>query len=268
MEKIQQALEKAGRERDRLPPPSTAPTAPGPAPAVDPSYGSTRVVAIDADNLKERRIVAGLDFLETADAFRILRTSVVRRMTPVGATTLAITSPGMAEGKTVVAANLAVSLSRFAQNTVLLVDLDLRRPNLHNVFGLDAEPGLTDYLIRDTPLAECLVSPGIDRLVLLPCGTPLRTSSEALSSQKMTALAGELKTRYPERLVLYDLPPLLPTDDALVFLKHVDASLLVVEEGGTRRADIERAMELLKDYHPIGTVLNKARSAKGQYGYY
>jgi capsular exopolysaccharide synthesis family protein len=225
------------------------------------------VISVDHKRLAEQRLVNGQGSAALGDVFRILRTHVVRRMHALGVTTLAITSPGMSEGKTLIAANLAISLSQFARNTVLLVDLDLRRPSVHDVFSVDAEPGLTDYLLHDVPLAECLVNPGIERLVLLPSGAPLRASSETLSSDKMAALATELKHRYPDRTVIYDLPPLLPTDDAMVFLKHVDGSLLVIEEGRTQRADIERAIELLKDHQMIGTVLNKARWAQRSSGY-
>lgn len=228
---------------------------------------STRLVPVADDFLRQQRIVAGIDSLEMSDVFRILRTSVLQRLTACGGTTLGITSPSMADGKTVVAANLAISLSKLPQHTVLLVDLDLRRPNLHRVFGLEASPGLADYLLGQTPLPECLVNPGIDRLVLLPSGAAQRSSSEILSSARMIALARELKSRYPDRLVLYDMPPLLPTDDAVVFLGNVDASLLVVEEGKTRRPEVQRALELLKDYRPIGTVLNKSRSPSGRYDY-
>ena len=87
-------------------------------------------------------------------------------------------------------------------------------------------------------------------------------SSELLASPKMIALTKELKTRYSERLVLYDLPPLLPTDDALTFLQHVDGCLLVFEEGKTQKRDIERTMQLLDGYNVIGTVLNKSSEAR------
>ncbi|MCU0838980.1 MAG: hypothetical protein MUE49_09700 [Rhodospirillales bacterium] len=247
--------------------PFEEPAAAGPADG-SPPYSTTRVVAIDRRTMRENRLVNGHDPAELADVFRILRTHVIKRLRACGASTLAITSAGMSEGKTLIAANLAISLSQIARHTVLLVDLDLRRPSLHKVFGIAPEPGLTDYLLQDAPLSECLVNPGFDRLVLLPSGAPLLASSETLSSDKMAALAAELKSRYPNRLVLYDLPPLLLTDDALVFLNHVDASLLVFAEGQTRRGDIERALELLKDHQPIGTVMNKARWTQTLAGYY
>lgn len=128
----------------------------------------TRVVPVEEGFLRQQRIVAGIDSLEASDLFHILRTSVAQRLAVSGGNTLGIISPCMADGKTVVSANLAVSLSRVPQHTVLLVDLDLRRPNLHKVFGLEAGPSLADYLLADTPLSACLVNPGIERLVSAP----------------------------------------------------------------------------------------------------
>lgn len=264
MEKIQRALEKARRERERSLSPVLAAggiRTPAPGPSV------TKMHPVSLEVLKAQRVVAGLNEIECADAFRMLRTQVIQRLTASKASTLAITSPGAGEGKTLLAANLAIGLSRFANQNVLLVDLDLRRPAVHSTFGLPCTAGVTDHLLHDAPLSDCLINPGMGRLVLLPCGAGSDMSSEILSSPQMANLAAELKSRYSDRIVLYDLPPLLATDDALVFLMHVDACLLVVEQGATSKEEIERCLELLQDYNLIGTVLNKVRSARGGYGY-
>ena len=121
-------------------------------------------------------------------------------------------------------------------------------------------PGITDYLLNDASLTECLVNPGIERLVLLPAGQPVQNSSEVLGSPKMLNLAKELKMRYPDRLVVYDLPPLLAGDDALVFSPHLDGCILVVEERKTRAQEVHRALDLLIDAKLIGTILNKSQS--------
>jgi capsular exopolysaccharide synthesis family protein len=179
---------------------------------------------------------------------------------------LAVTSPGLNEGKTLTAINLAVSLAMEVNYTVLLVDADLRHPNVHTYFGLEPEFGLSDYLLSDKPLQELLVHPGIQGLVVLPGGKPLTNSSEMLNSPKMSRLVEELKTRYPSRIVLFDLPPLLATADAMAFAPYVDAALLVVEEGITSIQDAQHATELLKDTHLIGAVLNKSLSNQAGYG--
>jgi protein-tyrosine kinase len=101
---------------------------------------------------------------------------------------------------------------------------------------------------------------GIQGLVILPGGKSLINSAEMLNSPKMSRLVDELKTRYPSRIVLFDLPPVLTTADAVAFAPYVDAALLVVEEGRTSIQDAQRANELLKDTHLIGAVLNKSLS--------
>lgn len=273
MEKIAKALEKARAQRDARTVPPVQPggvdaSPPAPDLGAPPRYRTTRVVAVDRARWKENRLITDdPESIQLADAFRILRTRVYQRMSAINARTLAITSPNMNEGKSVVAANLAISLTQFAEHTVLLVDVDLRRPSLHKTFGIEPKPGLSDYLVDDTPLSECLVSPDVGGLVVLPAGSPLARSSEALSSTRMAALADELKNRYPDRIVLYDLPPLLPTDDALVFLPFADAALLVIEEGRTRAPEIERAVDMLESCHLLGTVLNKSTSSDKSYAY-
>ena len=107
------------------------------------------------------------------------------------------------------------------------------------------------------PLSEILFNPSIERLVVLPGNVPLLNSSEMLSSPKMVQLMDELKTQYPSRLVIFDLPPLLSTDDALAVSPYVDAILVVVEEGATQMEDLARAQEMLQGVNVIGTVLNK-----------
>ena len=151
--------------------------------------------------------------------------------------------------------------------TVLLVDLDLRRPKLATYFGLNTDKGLSDYLIGDASLSDCLINPGLERLVIMPGGKPLYSSSEALASQKMRSLASEFKSRYTDRVVIYDLPPLLASDDSLVFLPQLDATLLVVQDGKTKAGDIQRAMELLEGCNLLGTVLNKSSEGE-QHPYY
>ena len=107
---------------------------------------------------------------------------------------------------------------------------------------------MTDYMSGQAALSDCLINTGYDSLVILPTHMPVDYSSEFLSSPRVDSLAQELKDRYPDRIVIYDLAPLLLTDDYLVFMQNVDACLLVIEEGATNKDDIERAVELLKDH--------------------
>jgi len=276
VEKIQKALEKARQQRGEVlgtppPPLRSRDRTSGRKSARDPktpiAYCETRVATTESHVLRENRVIAGAPQEHLADAFRILRTQILQRMSARNHTTLAITSPNPEEGKSLTAVNLAMSLAMDVNHTVLLVDLDLRRPSIHDFFGINPEVSLTEYLQGDVPLSECLVNPGTERLVVLPAVRRVGNSSELLSSPEMVALARELKTRYPDRLVVYDLPPLLATDDSLVFLQYVDACLLVVEENSTSKDDIKKSVELLSSCNLIGTVLNKSHTYEKSYYY-
>ncbi len=263
MERIKEALEKARQER------AVGGGAGGgavgraggaPADPAEIVYSRTRTAPVLRGTLRANRVIAGFDPGPFTDAYRILRTQVLKRLQKNGWNALAVTSPGAHEGKTLTAVNLAISLALEVNRTVLLVDANLRAPRVHELFGLPGSPGLSDYLTGDTPLEEILVHPdGIGRFVLLPGGKPILDSAEMLNSPKMARLVEELKRRYPTRIVLFDLAPLLSAADALAFAPYVDAALLVVEEGATGTDELERAAGLLKDTQLIGTVLNKAQ---------
>lgn len=193
------------------------------------------------------------------DAYKILRTQITHRLRENGWNVVGVTSPGYGEGKTLTAINLAVSLAMETTQTVLLVDSDLQHPSVHKVFGVQDCLGLADYLLDDQPVEDLLLHPGIGRFVLLPGGRAISNSTEILTSPKMVALVEELKHRYPSRIVVFDLPPLLHTADVLAFSPYTDALLMVVEEGKTTGEELQRALGLVRDSRPVlGTVLNKA----------
>jgi exopolysaccharide/PEP-CTERM locus tyrosine autokinase len=177
-----------------------------------------------------------------------------------------ITSCIEGEGKTLTAINLATTIARKAQHTVLLVDVDLRNPKVRSYLGFHAEKGLSHHLEEDEPLSRLFVNPGLPKMVILPAGKPLLRSTEILGSPKMEQLVQEMKARYPERYVIFDSPPLLTVPDSLVFSSYVDGIILVVEAGRTPEDQIRQSIELLKDRPLLGLVLNKGRgSFKGYY---
>jgi capsular exopolysaccharide synthesis family protein len=182
--------------------------------------------------------------------------------------TLAITSPGAGVGKTITAINLAISLASEVNQTVLLVDLDFRHPSIGGYFWEEPGPGISDYLSDDRPVGELLIHPGIDRLVILPGNQPLTHSSEKLSSPKMIGLVEELKGRYPDRLILFDMPPVLARDDVIAFSPYLDAMILVVEEGKTTKDELSQAYESLDEAKILAAVLNKAEQVSAGVGYY
>jgi len=263
MDKLEKALLKARQERSAAvaapvvaPPAAVSP--PGPPPL---RSGPAR--PIESSVLESNRIVARLTRDINADVFRILRTKILQQMSRLGATTLAVTSPNYGDGKTTVAINLAMSLALDVKQTVLLVDLDLRNPSIHRFLGLAPEIGLTDYFTGEASVPDCLIRPEIERLMVLPIVTPLDNSSEILGTPKMAALAHELKTRYADRIVIYDMPPVLAQDDTIAFLPLIDAVLLVVRDGVTVSDDVRQCMSVLSGPTLIGTVLNNSVEGGG-----
>ena len=259
MEKIQQALERAKQQRESGV--KSVTTRQGHAEDVQ-SIKYTRTQSMEGHALtqRENRILSAMEHNEYADAFKILSTQVMQRMDEHQWSTLAITSVGADEGKTTTAINLGISIAKEIEYTVLLVDVNLRGPELHEYFGITPELGLSDYLQNDIDLADILIKPdGIDHLVLLPGGTPIMNSTEMLGSPKMCSLAEELKERYPKRIIIFDLPPVLSTADSLSFVPCVDCALIVVEDDTTKEAELKQVVELLSVTNIIGTVLNKAR---------
>jgi exopolysaccharide/PEP-CTERM locus tyrosine autokinase len=268
MERIKQALERARAEREGQPVPAAAAQSPAAAvfssairqtPVENIAYSQTRQIEISKQQLRTRRVVSGFEPCAFTDAYKMLRTQVLQRLNENDWNVLAVTSPGEGEGKSLTALNLAISLSMEVNYTVLLVDANLRHPSLHNLLGLSNDKGLSDYLRHNTPLSELFLHPrGIDHLTLLPGGSAMLNSAEMLNSPKMSQLVNELKNRYAGRIVIFDLPPVLSAADAMAFSPYVDATLLVVEDGKTRRKELQHTLELLSSSNVLGTVLNKA----------
>jgi protein-tyrosine kinase len=230
-------------------------------------YTKTRTYVPRPDALESHRVVDPRQNDLAASAFRMLRTQVLQRMDDRGWRSMAILSPNADDGKTTTAINLAVSLAYDNRHTVLLVDCDLRHPAIAAGLDLTPEFGLNDVLNGDAKIEQCLYHPeGYDRLVVLPTRAALENSSEALSGVRGRDLVADLRERYPERIVIFDLPPLLGADDALAFLPLIECGLMVVSERMTRREDLLRCMELTGRTPILGTVLNRSSSAQSPYG--
>ncbi len=233
----------------------------------DIEYTQSDVQNITPPQLAAKRVIAG-DFTNPdASSFRMLRTQILTRMRSNQWQTLAVTSARDGEGKSLVASNLAVAMAMELNQTVLLVDMDLRKPTIANYFSLSVDAGLKDYMEKDIKLADVLINPGIKRLVILPGKDRANNSAELLSSPKMAQLVAELKARYTARIIIFDLPPMLQTDDLKLTSSYFDGILFVLEDGKNTAADIQRAMQLLNPEKIIGTVLNKASYAQ-QHQYY
>ena len=219
----------------------------------------TKAISLAPTVLRNNRIISAEVYQPVTDVYRSLRAQVLQALTSRRKTTIGITSANRGEGKTLTAVNLAVAMAMDVNHTVLLVDADLRNPGVAQCLGLQPELGLSDYLTGDAEIADCLIHPKIDRLFILPARSRIGNSAELLSSPQMLNLASELKARYADRLVIYDLPPILTVGDTIGFLPALDATLLVVRDGVTRTTDLVHALEILAGYNLIGTVLNSAR---------
>ncbi len=231
-------------------------------------------VEFDATTLEKNRIIMGLKYDPRSDIFRMLRTKVLSAMKESGSSTIAICSPTAGAGKTVVSINLAIAMAKVAKSSVILIDLDLRRPSIHQTLGLKPEFGLLDFLTDSTKFSNILVKPNIDNLYIVPArgyaiegrGTA-RNSSDLISSQKMKETIQHITDNAKGRLIIFDTPPLLQTDDVLSAMPYIDSSLLVVEDGGNDQREIQMAKKMLKNTHYIGCILNKAENEE-HYHYY
>jgi exopolysaccharide/PEP-CTERM locus tyrosine autokinase len=204
--------------------------------------------------------------------FRSIATEQIRKLrlnmqTPDGdrVRTILVTSALAGEGKSTVAANLAVAISQMIGEYVLLIDADLRRPDLQNFFGMPPKPGLTEYLEYDIDLKQLLVKTEFDKLTLLQAGRVPANSTELLSSDRMRHLVREVKSRYPDRYIIIDSPPMLSTSEPNVLASQVDGVILVVRAGMTPRELVEDVLESLDPDKVIGVVMNDVRSEAKRY---
>lgn len=229
------------------------------------SYVQTKVVPLQAAHLERQRIVAFNKNSSMGWAFDLLRTQVLKVMDENGWRTLAITSPTPEAGKTVLAINLAMSIAHYTTKTALLVDFDLRRPKVGDYLDLPMDKSLNDLLAGQAQLQDVLVNPTLPRFVVLPTRKPVALSTEVLSSPLVGDLIADLRERYDSRIVIFDLPPLLSSDDAITVLPKFDCVLLVVANGMNSKKEIEDSLHHLATANLIGTVLNKAEPESRSY---
>ncbi len=260
MDFIQRAIDKAREQRGDAPAGVTrADPAKRPHGTNRIEYTQTRTQQPHREVLASQRVIAGLDGDHRAECYRQLRTQVLHRLRQNQWRTVAVTSPNSNAGKTLTALNLAISLSMEVNQTVMLVDLDLRNPTILQKLGIEAQYGLLDYLDGSVELKDVLINPGFERLVILPHVSGSNQRSELLTSPQMHTLLHDIVNRYESRIIIFDLPAVLDDDDALLFAPCADALLMVIEDGVSKRGDIERSLRLLREKPLLGMVLNKAR---------
>ena len=231
------------------------------------AYLNTPIIKLDNAHLEKNRIVSHSKSDFNSFSFDSLRTQILQKMEENNWRTIAVVSPTPQSGKTLVSINLAMSIAHQPQKTVVLVDFDLRRPKMATYLGIHTEKSLNDYLQDKASLKDVMINPGIDRLVIVPTMKPVSKSAEMLSSKKVTNLITELRERYDSRIVIFDCPPVLNSDDAMVILPQVDCTLLVIANGMSTQAEIEETLHHLPKNNLLGVVLNKAEVESKSYYY-
>ncbi|MEJ5366534.1 MAG: CpsD/CapB family tyrosine-protein kinase [Desulfosoma sp.] len=267
MSTLKKALEKAKRERLHTPEP-----APNPEPARSAgqfAYSRTPVVRVPMERLLASRLFAVSDDNPYADRFKLLRTRVLQTTRLRGWNTIQVSGFGANEGKSLLAANLAVALARDTRQTTLLVDLDFRRPSLHELFWLgDRIKGLDSFFKGESALEELFISPGIEKLTILPTVRPMARSAEIMGSPAMEAFIREIKQRYDDRTIIFDTPGMSVCPDPLIVSEYMDCVVLVARAGTTRKDAVAEALKVIPPDKLLGIVLNDTASGEsGQYGY-
>lgn len=232
---------------------------------VSPQYTQSRTVALNPRTLELNRCIAFHVDAPEVEQYRVLRTRIMQRTGTGEGSTIMVTSALPGEGKTLTAINLALTFAREFQQTVLLVDCDLRRQSVHKTLGYASCKGLSDYLLDDCPIGELFVWPSVEKLSVISGGRTVKDGSELLGSPGMRRLVTEMKTRYPGRFVIFDVPPVLTGADAMAFAPLVDSILLTVQAGQTPVQDVTKALGLLPRDKVLGTVLNRHKGALPTY---
>lgn len=228
---------------------------------VSPSYTISRSVTLNPQVLAANRCVGYQQDSREMEFYKVLRTQILQRTNGGGGNTVMVTSALPGEGKTLTAINLAFTFAKEFKQTALLVDCDLRQQRIHQVLGFPSEKGVVDYLLNDCPIQELFVWPGVEKLTVISGGKTVKESSELLGSPGMKNLVTDMKNRYPDRYVFFDVPPLLTSADSLAFAPFVDYILVMVQAGQTSLQDVNRALRLLPGEKVLGIVMNRQKNA-------
>jgi protein-tyrosine kinase len=275
MEHIRQAVElaKATGVAPSSPPnrmhPSSLPQQPSFSGSPKGLPFSIKEIELNKEHLEQCRIIAYNTADSRSNSFDMLRTQVVQAMDQRNWQFLAVTSPTAGCGKTVTAINLALSIARQPERSVLLVDMDLQRPQVASCLGLKCRDGLLSLLDGRAGLADVLVEARIDNsgLIVLPAEAPMLGSSELMSSRAMSTLLQSIKRDFKSRTVILDMPPMLTSDDVIAILPQIDCILLVAAAGTSTVSEIKDCSKHLQATEVVRLVLNKAAETTVGYGY-
>lgn len=275
----------AGYVPARPPEQVAAPTAPAVAPEVADATAaastaantvtsgrySTRRIELDLARMRELGMVtAAGGRTNLLEEFRIIKRPLLKRaFTERGpkdnpGNLIMVTSSLPGEGKTYSAINLAMSIAMELDHTVLLVDADVARPSVLRTLGLPAQRGLMDILLDDKlDLADVMLRTNVDTLSILPAGTSTPRATELLASSTMTAMVHELANRYPDRVIIFDSPPLMLTSESRVLASHMGQIIVVVEAQTTTQHAVKEALQQLEGMANVNLLYNKTRDIPG-----
>jgi protein-tyrosine kinase len=232
-----------------------------------PVYSQSSAAQPDMELLRRNHIVCTLPESPEAEHYKILRTNIQRHTRAKNWNTIMITSARPGEGKTLTSINLSVSFAKEFNQTVLLVDCDFHRQSVCKYLGISSDNGISDYLLERLDLKDLIIWPNIEKFTFISGGRTITDTSELLGSPRMKNMVDEIKQRYKDRIVIFDVPPVLAGADAIAFAPLVDCYLMVVEEGSTSIQEINMALEMLPKEKFLGFVLNKRKNVMSQYYY-
>ncbi len=231
-----------------------------------PVYTQSQAIELDRKKVIANRCICIDQTSAELNSYKILRTQILLSTREKRWNTVMVTSTRPGEGKTLTAINLALTFAMEYDQTVLLVDGDLRRQMIHKYLAFENDRGLVDYIMDDTPLSDIIIWPGIPKLSLISGGKTIQDSTELLGSPKMKSLVHDMKSRYKDRYILFDVPPILGGADAMAFAPLVDCILLVVCSARTTKRDIRQCLDRIPKEKFLGFVLNQHGTPLAPYG--
>lgn len=269
-------LRQAGADMPATPPAASAVDAVKRRPAIEAQPAPlSRRVEIDLEALSAAGIVSpNAPRSLIADQFRVIKRPLISNAMGKGASVVVngnlimITSALPGEGKSFTAINLAMSIATELDNTVMLVDADVARPSVMKVLGLDDGPGLLDLVLDESKdMSSMLLKTNIDKLTILPSGTPHARATELLASDAMIRLLDDMAKRYADRIIIFDSPPLLLATEARVLATHMGQVVVVVHAERTLQSEVRQALATIEACPVKLMLLNQAR-ALSRWGYY
>ncbi len=222
-----------------------------------PIYKNSKNLKINYQVLEKNRGVCINPDSSVIEQYKILRTRIHQQAKNRKVKTIMVTSANKNEGKTITSINMGFTFANQLRQTVLLVDCDFKGQDIHRYLGLESHTSLIDYFHNDTPLNELIIWPGVEKFSIISGDKTVFDSSELLSSDIMQDLVNEMGSRYDDRYVFFDAPPVLERSEAISMAPIMDGIIMVVESGVTSKKDVKKALQLLPKEKFLGFVFNK-----------